>query len=151
METTATTRVRHTLLHRIVQIIVALSGLVYALTGATLLLAPALFFQYIGHFPPYNQHYEGDLGSFLLALGVGLLFAASDPARYRLVVRMAAIGSLLHVGNHIYDALLKTAPPDEWTREIVPLLAFAVLLTVLSFYNSNVKSLFKAAPGSIKT
>ena len=134
METTATTRVHHTLLHRIIQLIVALSGLAYALAGAALLLAPTWFFQYVGHFPPYNQHYEGDLGSFLLALGVGLLFAASNPARHRLVVRIAALGSLLHVGNHIYAALLKTAPPDEWTREIVPLLAFAVLLTAISFY-----------------
>jgi len=135
METIATTR--HTPLHRIIQLIVALSGLVYALTGAALLLAPTWFYQYIGHFPPYNQHYEGDLGAFLVALGVGLLFAASDLTRYRLVVRIAAVSSLLHVGNHIYDALLKTAPPDEWTREIIPLLAFAVLLTAISFYRGT--------------
>lgn len=137
METTATRQVHHTLLHRVIQLIVALSGLAYALAGAALLLAPARFFQYIGHFQPYNQHYEGDLGSFLLALGVGLLFAASDPARHRLVVRIAALGSLLHVGNHVYAALLKTAPPDEWTREIVPLLVFAVLLAATSFYRGN--------------
>ena len=137
METTTTTRVQHTILHRIIQLIVVLSGLAYALAGAALLLAPAWFYQYIGHFPPYNQHYEGDLGSFLLALGVGLLFAVSDPARYRLVVRIAALGSLLHVSNHIYAALLKTAPPDEWTREIIPLLIFAVLLTVISLYRGK--------------
>lgn len=137
METTATTHVHHTLLHRTIQLIIAVSGLAYALSGAALLLAPTWFFQHVGHFPPYNQHYEGDLGSFLLALGVGLLFAASDPYRYRLVIRIAALGSLLHVGNHIYAALLKTAPPDEWTREIVPLLAFALLLTVLSFYGKK--------------
>src|ERR1700730_11813840 len=101
MHTTTTTRVDPTLSNRIIQLIVALSGLVYALSGAVLLLAPTWFFQYIGHFPPYNQHYEGDLGSFLLALGVGLLFAASDPGKHILVVRIAAIGSLLHVGNHI--------------------------------------------------
>jgi hypothetical protein len=132
MDTTTTTQVHRTLLNRIIQIIVALSGLAYALSGVALLLAPTWFFQYIGHFPPYNQHYEGDLGSFLLALGVGLLFAASDPARHMLVVRIAAIGSLLHTGNHIYDALLKTAPPDEWWREIAPLLVFALLLTAVS-------------------
>ncbi len=137
MEPTATTGVHHTLLHKIIQLIVVLGGLAYALAGAALLLAPAWFFQYIGHFPPYNQHYEGDLGSFLLALGVGLLFAASDPARHRLIVRIAALGSLLHAGNHIYAALLKTAPPDEWTREIAPLLIFAALLTAISFYRGN--------------
>ena len=134
METTTTIRVHPTLLHRIIHFIVALSGLAYALSGAALLLAPTWFFQYIGHFPPYNQHYEGDLGSFLLALGVGLLFAASDPVRHRLLVRIAALGSLLHAGNHIYAALVKTAPPDEWTREIIPLLAFALLLTGISLY-----------------
>lgn len=133
MNITTTNQVHHTLLHRIIQLIVALSGLAFALSGVALLLAPGWFFQYIGHFAPYNQHYEGDLGSFLLALWVGLLFAASDPYRHRAVVRIAAIGSLLHVGNHIYAALLKTAPPDEWLREIVPLLAFALLLTAISF------------------
>lgn len=133
MHTTTTTRSQSTFSTRIVQIIVALSGLVYALTGVALLLVPTWFFQHIGHFPPYNQHYEGDLGSFLLALGVALLFAASDPGRYVLVIRIAAIGSLLHVGNHIYDALLKTAPPNEWPGEIVPLLVFALLLTAVSF------------------
>ena len=137
METTTTTGVHHTLLHKIIQLIVALSGLAYGLSGAALLLVPTWFFQHIGYFPPYNQHYEGDLGAFLLALGVGLIFAASDPARHRLVVRIAALGSLLHTGNHIYAALLKTAPPDEWTREIVPLLIFAALLTAISFYRGN--------------
>jgi peptidoglycan/LPS O-acetylase OafA/YrhL len=128
-----TTSVQHTFSTRIVQIIIAVSGIAYALSGVALLLAPTWFFQYIGHFPPYNQHYEGDLGSFLLVLGIGLLFAASNPRRHRLVVRVAAIGSLLHVGNHIYDALLKTAPPNEWLGEIVPLLIFAFILTAISF------------------
>jgi len=138
MHTTTTSHVQTSLSQRIIQLLVALSGLAYALSGAALLFAPTWFFQSIGHFPPYNQHYEGDLGSFLLALGIGLLFAASDPTRHRLVVRIAALGGLLHVGNHIYAALLKTAPPDEWTREIVPLLAFAVLLIALSFSRGKV-------------
>ncbi len=138
MHTTTTSHLQSTLSKRIIQGIVALSGLAYALSGVTLLLAPTWFFQHIGHFPPYNQHYEGDLGSFLLALGVGLLFAASDPGRHRLVVRIAALGSLLHACNHIYDALLKTAPPNEWTREIVPLLVFALILTALSFRGRTV-------------
>ena len=67
-----------------------------------------------------------------------ICFSRSGGMADRLVVRIAALGSLLHVGNHIYAALLKTVPPDEWTREIVPLLAFAVLLMALSFSRGKV-------------
>jgi hypothetical protein len=65
---------------RFTQMVVGLAGVAYLLTGIALLFAPAWFFLAIGHFLPFNRHYEGDLGSFLLPLGIGLLVAARDPA-----------------------------------------------------------------------
>src|SRR5712691_8523067 len=93
--------------------VVGLAGLAYLLTGIALLFAPVWFFQTIGHFPPFNRHYEGDLGSFLLPLGVGLLVAARAPLKHIWVIRVAALGSLLHAGNHMYDAVVGAAAIGE--------------------------------------
>jgi len=75
---------------RFTQIVVGLAGAAYLLIGIALLFAPGWFFSAIGNFQPFNRHYEGDLGSFLLPLGIGLLVAARDPARYIWVIRVAA-------------------------------------------------------------
>jgi len=87
----------------------------------------------VGHFPPFNRHYEGDLGSFLLSLGIGLLVVARAPARHIWVIRVAALGSLVHIGNHIYDAVVNSAPASEWLSQIAPLLVLALLLIVVSW------------------
>src|SRR2546428_3596796 len=110
---------------RFASIVVGVAGIFYMLVGVALLFAPVWFFQTIGHFPPFNRHYEGDLGSFLLPLGVGLLVAARAPLRHIWVIRVAALGSLLHAGNHVYDAVVGAAAIGEWVLEIGPLLVLA--------------------------
>ena len=113
------------------RIVVAIAGAVNLFTGALLLLAPAWFFDAIGHFPPFNRHYMGDVGAFLLPLGVGLLIAARDPYRHRGLIGVAAVGSLLHVGNHLYDDIVAGQAAAHFVRETLPLLALAVLLIVV--------------------
>ncbi len=132
--------IRHTTYVRIKQITVGLTGIAYLLTGIALLFAPVWFFQTIGHFPPYNQHYEGDLGSFLLALGIGLLVAARAPGRHLWVIRVAALGSLVHVGNHIYDAIVNSAPMSEWLWEIGPLFMLGLVLIVVPWEDPHLDS-----------
>ncbi|HEY7124693.1 MAG TPA: hypothetical protein VH540_12130 [Ktedonobacterales bacterium] len=110
------------------QIVVALAGVFYTLTALALLFAPVWFFQHIGTYGLYNRHYEGDLGAFLLALGLALLVAARDPARHRLLVWAAALGSLFHALNHLYDSLLVLAWPGDWLMTTIPLLVFSLLL-----------------------
>src|SRR5579859_8167411 len=119
--------------YRFAQIVIGLAGVYYLLAGIGLLLAPVWFFQTIGYFPPFNRHYEGDLGSFIMPLGPGLLLTARYPARFIGLVWVAAIGSLLHVGNHIYDALLTGSSISVWFSQIGPLLVVAVLLIVVAF------------------
>jgi hypothetical protein len=118
---------------RFTQIMVGLAGVFYLLTGIALLFAPLWFFKTIGHFLPFNRHYEGDLGSFLLPLGVGLLVAARAPDRHIWVIRVAALGSLLHVGNHIFDALTGSASINTWLLQIAPLFVLALVLMVASW------------------
>ena len=88
---------------RWIQFALALNGTVNLVAGAALLLAPVWFFNTIGSFPPFNQHYAGDAGAFLLPLGLGLLLALRDPRRHRLLIGMGALAGLLHIGNHLYD------------------------------------------------
>jgi hypothetical protein len=100
----------------VVQVLVAAGGVFYTLTGAALLFAPLWFYTYIGNYPPFNRHYAGDLGSFLLPLGFALLIAARKPLHHRLLVAYTAAGSLLHSLNHLYDDLAGPTPdPLETT------------------------------------
>ena len=114
------------------QVVAGFVGLWYVLAGGALLLAPAWFFATIGPFPPFNRHYQGDAGAFLLPLGLGLLLAAGDLARQRVLVAVAATASLLHVANHLYDGLFAAWPLERWLTDTVPLaVAAGALLWVL--------------------
>ena len=111
-----------------VSIVLGIAGVGYALIGLVLILAPLWFFDNIGPFAPYNRHYEGDLGMFLLPLGVGLLFAAREPSSHRLFLAVVAAGSLLHAGNHLYDVIIGTTPSARAIQDVGPLLVLGVLV-----------------------
>jgi len=97
-----------------------------------MLLVPMWFFVMIGTFPPFNRHYTGDMGAFQLALGAGLLFAARTPARHRLLIGIAAVGNLLHMLNHAYDALISQASLGYWLADTGPMLVLTLALLLVS-------------------
>lgn len=109
------------------QAVVLLGGVVYTLVALALLFAPEWFFEYLGNFPPYNRHYMGDLGSFLLPLAVGLLIASRDPLRYRLLVIVVLAGNFLHGFNHLFDSVMENEPLSHWLTDTLPVVFFAVL------------------------
>lgn len=117
-----------------IQVVIGFAGLTNILTGVASLLAPSWFFENIGNFPPFNRHYSGDLGTFQLPLGIGLLFAARNPYRHNALIGVAALASLLHALNHAYDALAGQVSPLGWLSDTVPLLILALLL-LLAFRN----------------
>jgi predicted anti-sigma-YlaC factor YlaD len=109
--------------------VVLFSGAINLLTGAALLFAPAWFYNVVADFPPFNRHFLGDAGAFIFALGLGLLFAAREPKKHRGLIGVAALGTLLHVGNHLYDDLIvEHAATAHWLTNTLPLAAMAVLL-----------------------
>jgi hypothetical protein len=77
----------------------------YTLVGALLYFAPSYFFQKIGPIGAFNPHYERDLGSFILPLGLALFFAARDPYAFWPITTLAGVASLLHFGSHARDGV----------------------------------------------
>lgn len=114
---------------RAMQLAVAASGVLYTFTGLALLFAQEWFFENIGHFPPFNRHFMGDIGAFTLPLGLGLLWAARAPQRHWLFIGVAAVGSLVHLLNHLYDDVLGNAwALEHFLVETLPLALVAVAL-----------------------
>jgi len=128
----STSSLTHERFHlRFTQIVLAIAGAFHLLFGAALVFAPRWFYSAIGTFPPFNRHYQGDLGAFLLPLGIGLVVAARDPFKHLLLIRIAVIATLLHSLNHMYDAVLIRAPLGYWLSDSLPLLVMAVLLLLV--------------------
>ena len=103
---------------RFAQIVVGVMGTVNGLAGVALIFFPLWFFQHIGTFPPFNQHYEGDLGAYLLAVGIGLLVATPAPEKYPWVIRIGALASLLHAANHLSGAFISPSV-NAWVQTTV--------------------------------
>ncbi len=119
--------------NRLIQVAVFLAGLFYLLAALGLLFAPGWFFEYIGHFPPYNRHYMGDTGAFLLPLALGLLVAARDPSRYRFLIGLGALASVIHTFNHLYDAAFEGLTHGHWLLDLTPLFLLAMAL-IAAYY-----------------
>jgi hypothetical protein len=115
------------------RVVVGIAGVLHLATGLILLLAPYSYFMLIEHVPPYNRHDAGDLGAFQLPLGIGLLLAAREPLRYRVVVLMAAAVNLLHALNHIYDGLIMPTTAVYWIADVGLLVLMTVVLMIAYF------------------
>ena len=104
-------------------------GLFYMVTAGLLLLAPLWFFENVGDYPPYNRHFIGDAGSFMLALGLVLLWAVRDPIRYRPMIAIVGAASLVHAINHIIDDfILNPSTFSIMSNMALFIIAFAILL-----------------------
>jgi hypothetical protein len=114
---------------RFAQIVVGVVGISYSLAGIALIFFPFWFFLYIGNFAPFNRHYEGDAGAFILAIGIGLLLAVPRPKKYSGLIFVAALASMFHAANHIYDAILYPSV-NAWLQTLALLIVGVVLLAI---------------------
>ena len=116
---------------KIFQIIILVNALNNIVAGAALLIAPQSFYSF-ADFAPFNRHYLGDVGAFLLPLGVGLLAAVRNPDGHKNLIGVAALGSLLHVTNHLYDDLVvERGASTHWLTNTLPLAIFGVALLIV--------------------
>ncbi len=112
------------------RLLVGSVGLVTTFAAAALLLAPEWAYEAFGQFPPYNRHYSGDLGAFMLPVGVSLLIVASHPVRWRGLLLLGLAASWLHALNHAYDGLVHPALRQAGLVDVAMVVAVAITLTV---------------------
>lgn len=110
--------------------LIGLVGLFDTLAGGALLLAPEWFYQTIGTFPPFNRHYLGDAGAFLLPIGLGLLLAAREPVRFRAILVLGLGASWIHAANHTFDALMHAGEGAASWLDVANILGMAIALSV---------------------
>ena len=123
-----------------IRAIALLEGLFTLGSGLALLFLPRRFYDSVADFGTYNQHFMGDVGAFTIALGIGLIIAARDPWRYRPLIGIGAIGSLIHVAHHAYDDFFSgQGVSRHFLLNTLPLLVLAILLA-FAWYATRVRN-----------
>ena len=98
-----------------------------------LLFAPQWFYDNIGPYPPFNRHYEGDLGALLMPMGIAMVIAARNSVQHRLLFGFVVAGSVLHAVNHLLDELVLSPSTSQLLTGSIPLAIFAAILAAAYF------------------
>ncbi len=112
----------------LVRAVLVTGGIFYTLTGVALFFAPQWFYDHIGPFPPFNRHYEGDLGTILVPMGIAMVIAARNPAQHRLLFGFVVVGSVIHAVNHLLDELVLSPSTGQLLTGSIPLAISAAIL-----------------------
>ena len=94
-------------------------------SGSWAFLAPRSFFDQLGTFPPYNEHFVHDIGAFSIGLGAVIVLALVGMSAMRSALLGVGIGSTFHVAAHVLDYAQKPEPMDIVGLSVVTLLTFA--------------------------
>ena len=89
---------------RLAPALLGVLGVVEIALGAWMVLAPHSFFDALGAFGTYNEHYVRDAATFTLALGIVALLAVSRPAWWPAALALGTAQFGLHAVNHVVDA-----------------------------------------------
>ena len=71
--------------------------------GVWMVISPRSFYDAIGPFGPYNDHYVRDVSTWYLALGVALAVAVRRPSWRAPLLGVALLQFALHTVNHLVD------------------------------------------------
>ncbi|HYK65512.1 MAG TPA: hypothetical protein VEY94_11230 [Patescibacteria group bacterium] len=95
----------------------------------------AWFFKLVPGVPetgPYNMHLVADGGTFFLAVGVGLVFAAINPRRNAIAVVVAAVAGVMHSALHIYSHAAGLLSLEHLMTEVVGIYIPTILLIAIA-------------------
>ena len=95
----------------------------------------AWFFKLVPGVPetgPYNMHLVADGGTFFLAVGVGLVFAALNPRRNAIAVVVAAVAGVMHSALHIYSHAAGLLSLEHLTTELLGIYIPTILLIAIA-------------------
>jgi hypothetical protein len=87
-------------------------GLLLLVLGIWAFASPQSFYDQLAVWPPYNQHFLHDVGSFQAGIGATLLLAVFARDALLLALSGAAVGSILHAISHVIDRDLGGRPTD---------------------------------------
>lgn len=107
-----------------------LFGVFSLLTGAWLFLDPGGFYDVIATYPPRNDHFLRDIGSFDVALGAAALYGARRPGWRAPMLGVLALQYGLHTISHLID-IHGTDPRALGVANFGALLAATLLLVGL--------------------
>ena len=109
----------------------------------------AWFFKLVPGVPetgPYNMHLVMDGGTFFIAVGVGLVFAAIDPRRNAIAVVVAAVAGVMHSALHIWSHAEGLLSLEHLITEVVGIYIPTILLIVISAVIYKEREQTRAAP-----
>jgi hypothetical protein len=110
---------------RTLQAVLAVVAAYHAIVGLLALVAPATFFDQIGHYGLENSHYVGDVGAFMLAFGVAVAIAVVRPSWRAPLLWLGALWYGFHAINHAFDTGEAKSEGRGWTDTL--LLAFGAV------------------------
>lgn len=130
---------------RWIKIALWILGAITLINGLEMLFMPATwFFRIVPGVPetgPFNAHLVGDGGTFFIAVGIGLLIAATDPRRHLSAIIVAAIAGFLHAGLHVYSHEAGLLSLDHLGVEFVGIyLPTLILIVICVFLMSSARA-----------
>lgn len=104
-------------------------GAASLLTGAWLFLAPGSFYDAIATYPPRNDHFLRDTGSFNVALGAAAIYGARRASWRAPMLGILVLQYGLHTISHLIN-IDDTDPKSLGVVNFVLLLAVTIVLAV---------------------
>ena len=87
----------------VVDVVLLVVAATQIVPGLLAFAAPGVFYDEIGPFPPENEHFIRDLGSWQIALGAAALVAVRRPAWRLPMLGLLALQYGLHAISHLVD------------------------------------------------
>ena len=85
------------------RILLIVVGVTQLATGITALVAPDTFYDVLAGYPPQNDHFLMDLGSWQITLGAIALYGSTRPDWHVPLLGLLALQYALHLIPHIID------------------------------------------------
>ena len=96
--------------------------------GAWAFFAPRSFFENVGEFPPYNEHFIHDIGSFLSGLGATAALALLWRDGISVALGGNAVAAVVHWIAHVIDRDLGGRATDPYGLGLVALIIVLALV-----------------------
>ena len=110
------------------QIALIAVGALYLVVGVLAFLVPGTFYEELAAYPPENQHFIRDIGTWNVALGIAAIYASGRVAWQKPMLWIVTVQYALHTISHLID-VGDTDP--EW-QSWVALITFAAGTVVLA-------------------